>query len=79
MLSTSLFYLDFHHITWTSYKTRTNLLVFKFQFFLILYYFPQQFLYFLPDPQGPLYSGFLELLGALGTLIQLSVALGSTP
>lgn len=50
MLSTSLFYLDFHHITWTSYKTRTNLLVFKFQFFLILYYFPQQFLYFLPDP-----------------------------
>jgi len=33
MLSTSLFYLDFISITWTSYKTRTNLLIFKFQVF----------------------------------------------
>ena len=50
MLSTSLFYLDFISITWTSYKTRTNLLIFNFKFPLILCYFPQQFLYFLPLP-----------------------------
>ena len=42
-------------------------------------YRPQQFLYFFPEPHGSLYSGFWELLGALGALIRLSVALGSTP
>lgn len=42
-------------------------------------YLPQHCLYFFPLPQGPLYSGFWDLLGALGSLIRHLVALGSTP
>ena len=33
MLSTSLFYLGFISITWTSYQTRTNLIFFEFLVF----------------------------------------------
>ena len=33
MLSTSFFYLCFLNITWTSYKTRTNLIIFEFYIF----------------------------------------------
>jgi len=40
-------------------------------------YLPQHCLYFLPLPHGLLYCGFWELLGALGSLIRHSVALGS--
>ena len=52
MLSTSLFYLGFISIRWTSYKTRTNLIFLNFSFFFILSYFPQLCLYFLPEPHG---------------------------
>jgi len=74
-----LILMDFVHILFNRLTNNKFVTFLIFYFSLILSYFPQHCLYFFPEPQGLLYLGLWQIFGALGSLIQHLVALGSTP